>query len=168
MTAEARLRDDGRIEVPGGLRLTLQRAFAEDWTGDGRVPRSYGRLPFVQVPGDPGFAIPMLPGEIVWIGLEAPQRAAVAKIEVVFSDSVRPLIRRCPPDFAIAGTYAREETRPFAVGDALRLSVHMAGYDAPCGLRLQAFPAERVLTPSWQEAHGRLDRTHGYAGARLP
>lgn len=164
----ARLRDDGRIEVPGGLRLTLQRAFPEDWKAGGRVPRSYGRLPFVLAPKEAGFAIPILPDEIVWIGLEAPPFQAIAQLKVTFSDGMRSFNLQCPPDFAIAAVYAGKEARPIMASDTLRISVRSGRDDIPHCVLLWAFPAEQVLPSGWQEAHRQLERSRGYSGERLP
>lgn len=163
-----RLCDDGRILVPGGLRLTLQRAFPEDWKSGGNVPRSYGRLPFVLAPNEAAFAIPLLPGEIVWIGLEAPPPHAVAEVDVTFPDDQRDRHLECPPDFAIASAYTGEDARPFRANDTLHFLVRSTRDDARHRFMLQASSAERVLPSGWQQAYGRLDRTRGYSGGRLP
>lgn len=168
MTLGVHLCRDGRIVVPGGLRLTLQRGFREDWQAENGVPRSYGRLPFVSVPNEAGFAIPILSGETVWIGLEAPPHEAIAQLKVSFSESARGFHLQCPPDFAIASVDTGKGFRQFEAGDTLRISVLSAKDNDPYCILLRAFEAEQVLPPSWQETHGALDRSDGYSGERLP
>lgn len=168
MMLGARLCDDGRILAPNGLRLTLQRAFQQDWKEACGVPRSYGRLPFVFAPNEEGFAIPILSGEIVWIGLEAPPHEAIAILKFAFLDSGRDLHLQCPPDYAVGAVYSKNGPRPITVGDTMRISVYSTKDYLSCCFILRALQAEGVLPPRWQEAHGELDRSRGYSGKRLP
>ena len=83
MSIGPRLQEDGRVALPCGLRLTLQRAFVGDWVREGnQPPKSYGRLRFAPASKAGDFAIPILSGEHVWIGLEAPIPPVVAEINM--------------------------------------------------------------------------------------
>lgn len=169
MTRRAELRGDGRLALPGGLRLTLQRAFEADWTAEGeRPPRSYGRLSFVLDPRGEGFVIPILPGEAVWIGLEAPEPPAAANIAMTPVAGGKALTRTCPPDHAIKGVYLGSTWRAIAAGDVLRFSIETDPGGETCALQLAAKPAGEVLGAAALGALAPLDRSSGFSGVRLP
>lgn len=163
------LREDGRVALPNGLRLTLQRTFAEDWRPEGeRPPRSYGRLHFRPAADCTGFAIPILPDENVWIGIETPDPPVIAELTLEPQAGGTALTRTCPPDHAIKGVPVGDGYRAIAAGDVLILSIRSVPGAAPCNLHLVAYPADEVLERAARSRLAPLDRKAGFCGERLP
>lgn len=169
MIGRPRLCDDGRIAFSNGLRMTLQRSYAEDWRPhDDRPPKSYGRLPFAQSTNEADFVIPILPTEHVWIGLERPDPPEIAEIILSPQPTGAMLTRTCPPNHAIKGVPESDGYRAIAAGDVLRISIGTATVDYRCELTLVARRAHEILENATLSALTPLDRRSGYSGARLP
>ena len=169
MNQGTHLRGDGRVVLPNSLRITLQRCFPEDWqTSSTSVPRSYGRLRFTLSPDQEGYAIPILPDENVWVGLEAPAPPSVVKILVKSNGRASEFSLTCPPNYFIKGIPIGRGFRALVSGDFLELKIRTLGSAQQSDLRISAHSADRVLDLVTRAGIGRLDRRNGYSGQLLP
>jgi len=169
MTEAPRLQPDGRLALTGGLCLTLQRTFAEDWHPDGDRPaRSHARLAFAYGPRGVGYAIPILPQEHVWIGLEPPTPPTRFEITLRSPGGDTVLTRVCPPDFAIKGMPVGRDYRPFAAGDVVTLRIRDLRATEAVDLPLLACPVDQVFDLGLRAGIAPLDRRRGFSGVRLP
>lgn len=163
------LQRDGRIAIADGLRLTLQRTFAEDWRREGtRPPQSYGRLPFGRARDGVAFIMPILCGEHVWIGLERAQQDTITEITMVPSAGGTILTLTCPPEHAIKGVPVGHLYRAFAPGDVLNLLIGIKTDAKKTCIQLVASVADKVLDASIRRELSPLDRRAGFIGMRLP
>lgn len=158
------LQPDGRLFCPDTCTFVLQRSFVADWqvTGE-RPPRSYGHLAF-GASSDGSFSIPIMQGEIVWIGIEPVASNQPIAIEV-YSPGERILHRICPPDFAIKGVTGSHGVRPIKAGDRFEITVRPQKTLADQTLFLAAIDADKL--PQFRTLPP-LDRKDGYSGDRLP
>ena len=169
MTIGAWLQPDGRIALADGLRLTLQRTFAEDWQSEGtRPPQSYGRLPFERARDGVAFVMPILCGEHVWIGLERAQHDTITEITMVLQAGGTILTRTCPPEHAIKGVPVGHLYRAFAPGDVLSMMIGSENDVRKTSVQLVACVADKVLDASIRQGLSPLDRRAGFVGVRLP
>lgn len=170
MTAEAYLGADGAIHIPNGMRITLQRCFAEDWRHASQaVPRSYGRMNFLRDDKGKGpFLVPILWGESVWIGLEAPPHRAVARVVASWNASSKIDIYDCPPAYSIHGIPDATGTRPMADRDCLTLEVDSGSGPSFPLFKIVARSADTLISAGWMERPEDLNRGTGFSGVRLP
>jgi hypothetical protein len=173
---------NGKVLIGNLVRVTAQRAFAEDWQNNtDRPPQSYRRLPIVYRGGKSGeneLAAALCPGEVVWLGFELvnPNRPVQITATFLINPVGRPhLVLQCPPDYALKGVPKDHGWRPFgANADRLHLEFRLlkprvAGKSGGgTKITLSFLPVDEVFSPGDRRSIGPLNRDDGYAGYRLP
>ncbi|WP_144389874.1 hypothetical protein [Phaeobacter sp. 22II1-1F12B] len=156
----------GRVHLPVGLKLSLQRGFVADWNGDDQFPvRSYGRMPFLTSNADDVFLAPVRDGEVTWIGLESSDLDHSIDLEIFFPKSAHSTSISCPKHMALTGVPEVDNFRPFKDSDDLLL-MHPQNYHPILEIKFVQFL--RVQSNLNLTDIRSLDRSRGYIPKALP